>query len=247
MVSKRIFISGITGGIGAALARRLHGLGWTVGGCARSAERLQALEAELPGLWTAKADVTDAEALAAAVADFSKQAGGLDGLAHAVGSIFLKPAHLTSLAEFRATLEINLVSAFIALKAAVPLLQANGSGSIVLFSSTAAQTGLQSHESISAAKAGIEGLVRAAAATYAPRNIRVNAIAPGLVETPLSAGLLSSEPARQASEKMHPLGRIGKPEDIAAAAALLLSDEASWITGQTWPVDGGLADLRVRR
>jgi NAD(P)-dependent dehydrogenase (short-subunit alcohol dehydrogenase family) len=151
------------------------------------------------------------------------------------------------LAEFRATLEINLVSAFIALKAAVPLLQANGSGSIVLFSSTAAQTGLQSHESISAAKAGIEGLVRAAAATYAPRNIRVNAIAPGLVETPLSAGLLSSEPARQASEKMHPLGRIGKPEDIAAAAALLLSDEASWITGQTWPVDGGLADLRVRR
>lgn len=229
------------------MARRLHGAGWVVGGCARGGARLDALAAELPGLHTAVVDVRDGAALEVAVRAFAEQAGGLDSLAHAVGSIVLKPAHLTSLEEFRAALEINLVSAFAALRAALGPLQARGGGSVLLFSSVAAQVGLQNHEAISAAKAGVEGLVRAAAATYAPRNIRVNALAPGLVETPLAAGLLASEPARQASEKLHPLGRIGRPEDIAAAAALLLDPASSWITGQCWAVDGGLGAVRVRR
>ena len=106
--------------------------------------------------------------------------------------------------------------------------------------------GLANHEAIAAAKAGVIGLMLSAAATYARQRIRFNAVAPGLVRTPLTKGLVSSELAEKASVAMHPLGRLGEPEDVARAIAWLLDPAQGWITAQVIGVDGGLADVRGR-
>jgi len=105
---------------------------------------------------------------------------------------------------------------------------------------------LPSHEAIAAAKAGVVGLVRSAAATYAAKGIRVNAVEPGLVDTPMSAGITGNEMMLRASTAMHPLGRIGRPEEIASLITWLLSDSGSWVTGQVIGVDGGLGSLRAK-
>jgi len=110
-----------------------------------------------------------------------------------------------------------------------------------LISSAAAMQGIANHEAIAAAKAGILGLTLSAAATYAPMNLRVNAIAPGLTETSLTTAIMSNETSRKFSESMHALGRLGKPEDIARAIVFLLDPLNSWITGQVLAVDGGLS------
>jgi NAD(P)-dependent dehydrogenase (short-subunit alcohol dehydrogenase family) len=110
----------------------------------------------------------------------------------------------------------------------------------VSVSTVAARQGLNKHETIAAAKAGIEGLVRSAAMTYARQGIRFNAVAPAPMETPLSAPLLRTDGSRQLSESMHPLGRLGSSDEVAAAIAFLLGPDAGWITGQVWGVDGGL-------
>jgi len=116
---------------------------------------------------------------------------------------------------------------------------------VLLISSAAARAGLPNHEAIAAAKGGVSALTRSAAATYAPWGVRVNALAPGLVETPMSERITGSEKGRERSLAMHPLERLGRPADVAAAAAWLLDpDEASWVTGQTVSVDGGLAHLK---
>lgn len=179
-----------------------------------------------------------------ACADASAAAlGGLDGITNCVGSILLKPAHLTSTADWSATIATNLTSAFGCVRAAGRLLKAEG-GSVVLVSSAAARVGLANHEAIAAAKAGIMGLVLSAAATYARQKIRFNAVAPGLVRTPLAAGLVSSELAEKASIGMHPLGRLGEPGDVARAIVWLLDPAQSWVTAQVIGVDGGLADVK---
>ncbi len=246
MTTPVALIAGVTGGLGSDLARRLTAAGWHVAGYARSAEKLAALRAELPGLVTFEADATQAAQVEAAVAGTVAQCGRIDAYVHAVGSMLLKSAHLTKLEEWHRTLDVNLNSAFYGLRAAVGPMQAQNGGSIVPVSSVAAQTGLPSHEAIAAAKGGIDGLVRAAAASYAARQIRVNAVAPGLVDTPLAAPLLGSEQARAMSEKLHPLGKIGRPANITSLIAWLLSADADWVTGQVWSVDGGMAHVRPR-
>ena len=117
---------------------------------------------------------------------------------------------------------------------------------MVLLSSAAARIGLANHEAVAAAKAGVIGLTLSAAATYARARIRFNAVAPGLVRTPLSAGLLANELAAKASVAMHPLGRLGEPEDVARAICWLLDPHNDWVTGQVLGVDGGLADVKAR-
>jgi len=119
-------------------------------------------------------------------------------------------------------------------------------GSVVLVSSAAARIGLANHEAIAAAKAGIEGLTRSAAATYASRGLRFNAVAPGLLKTGLTRRLWENESAAAASAAMHPLGRLGEPEDVAGLIAWLLDPVNTWITGQVIGVDGGLADLKTK-
>lgn len=119
-------------------------------------------------------------------------------------------------------------------------------GSIVLCATAAARIGLPNHEAIAAAKGGVMGLMLSAAASYAPRNIRVNCVAPGLVNTPLSTRITSNEAAMKASSAMHALGRIGRADDVASGIAWLLDPENNWVTGQTLGIDGGLGTVRGR-
>jgi 3-oxoacyl-[acyl-carrier protein] reductase len=231
-----VVIVGASGGVGSALARRLTRNGVEVVLLGRSAEKLAALGAE--------AHVVDASG----PDDLDQVVGSLgpiQGMVNCAGSLLLKPAHVTSEAEWLQTMQANLTTAFATVRAGAKAMLAAG-GSIVLLSTAAARTGFANHEAIAAAKAGVIGLTLSAAATYAPRNIRVNCIAPGLVDTPLATRITGNEAALKASVAMHALGRIGRPEDVASAIAWLLDPENSWITGQVIGVDGGLGSLRTR-
>ena len=236
-------ITGATGGIGSALVRRLAKSGARLALAARTPEPLESLAHETGGI-AIRMDATQPAEVDAAVARTLSEHRRLDGVAHCVGSLLLKPAHLTTDEEWAQTLNANLSSAFYLLRAAARVMQRTG-GSVVLVSSAAASTGLTNHEAIAAAKGGIAAMATSAAATYASRNIRVNCVAPGLVRTPLTARLTQSEVSLKASQAMHPLGRIGEPDDVAAAIAFLLDPANNWITGQVLGVDGGLATLKV--
>lgn len=238
-------ILGATGGIGTALVRRLHARGARLVLGARTREALDALAAETDAQ-AFPLDATDPAAVQQAVEATAEAYGRLDGAACLTGSILLKPAHLTTPDEFDATLGVNLHAAFYLVRSAARAMMKEG-GSIVLMASAVARIGLVNHEAIAAAKGGVMGLTMAAAATYANRGVRVNCVAPGLVETPLSARILSTDAGRAQSEALHALGRVGQPGDVAEAVDWLLDrDRSAWVTGQTIGVDGGLGTLRAR-
>ncbi|MEM8488393.1 MAG: SDR family oxidoreductase [Bacteroidota bacterium] len=238
-------ILGASGGIGSAVSRKLASTGAHLLLGARQPAPLQALASEIGGV-AHTLDATQFDAVQGIVKQAIDQYGRLDGIANCVGSILLKPAHLTSVEEFAETINQNLNTAFYTVKAGARAMMKHG-GSIVLCSSAVARKGLVNHEAIAAAKAGIVGLAQSAAATYAPRNIRINCVAPGLVETPLSARITSSEAGRTQSEKMHALGRLGQPDDIAEGIIWLLDHtRSSWVTGQVIGIDGGLGTLFPR-
>jgi NAD(P)-dependent dehydrogenase (short-subunit alcohol dehydrogenase family) len=239
-----VLVIGGAGGIGAAVARMIVAGGGSVYLAGRDAGKLAAIGGEL-GMPYGTVEASDPDAVDACADAAVAALGGLEGIVNCAGSLILKPAHLTTTAEWQATLAANLSSAFGCVRAAGRLLKAEG-GSVVLVSSAAARVGLANHEAIAAAKAGIIGLVLSAAATYAKAKLRFNAVAPGLVRTPLTKGLVASELAEKASIGMHPLGRLGEPEDVARAIHFLLDPAQGWITGQVLGVDGGLADLRSR-
>lgn len=168
----------------------------------------------------------------------------IDGLVYCPGTINLKPFHRISIADFQAEMNINFYGAVRVLQACMKNLKKADHASVVMFSTVAVQTGLGFHAGIASAKGAIEGLTRSLAAEWAPSHIRVNAIAPSLTDTPLAQQLISTEEKKAASDKRHPLGRIGTPEDIAAAAIYLLGEESSWMTGQILHVDGGMSALK---
>ena len=235
-----IAIIGAAGAIGSALARRIKAEGGRPLLLGRSLERLATLATALEAP-VEIVEAADFEALEAVV----KRHAPINGIVNCAGSILLKSAHTTSSAEWSQLIETNLTTAFSAIRAGVKSFPATG-GSIVLVSSAAARIGLANHEAIAAAKAGVIGLTLSAAATYAPRDIRVNCVAPGLIDTPLATKITSNEVSLKASVAMHPLGRIGKPEDVASAIVWLLDPQNSWVTGQVLGVDGGLGTLRPR-
>lgn len=240
--TKNIIIGGITGGIGSALARQLVESGYKVRGYARASERIEQLSAELD-IEIASLDATDPEALVEYFKSAKDSLGEIHGYAHAIGSIFLKSAHLTSPEDWQKVINTNLNSAFYALRACAPVMQKQGSGSCLFFSTAAAQVGIANHEAIAAAKGGIDAMVRSAAATYSSRGVRINAIAPSLTDTPLSQPIVGNESALEFSKRMHPLGQIGQAADIASLAVWLLSDHARFATGQTYSLDGGISSI----
>jgi 3-oxoacyl-[acyl-carrier protein] reductase len=237
-------VLGATGGIGSELARRLTSTGARLLLAGRNGEKLREL-AESLKTDLFQLDAVDLDRVDACLNQAQERFGRIDGVANCVGSLLLKPAHRTSVAEWDATLAANLTSAFATVRAAARAMMADG-GSIVLVSSAAARVGLPNHEAIASSKAGVIGLTLSAAATYADRGIRVNCVAPGLVRTPLTARLTGNEATLKASTAMHPLGRIGEPADVAASIAWLLDPQQNWITGQVLGVDGGLSTLRTR-
>lgn len=235
-------IFGAAGGIGGETARRLKRRGHDLHLVGRTRDTLDAIAAELEAT-RSLADVEVPDSIATAVAEAG---GSLAGLVYAVGTINLKPLGRLTAADFERDFRVNAMGAAAAVQAALPALKAHdGIASVLFFSSVAVSQGFASHASISMAKGAVEGLTRALAAELAPR-IRVNAIAPSLTRTPLAAGLLAQPAMAQALGQMHPMARLGEAEDIAGLAAFLMSDEASWITGQIIGVDGGRATLRTK-
>lgn len=243
MKNSVIIIGGISGGIGAALAKRLIKSGHTVCGYARSSDRLDALRAEHPKVKTKVCDATQPEALNACFDEIAADHGTIQAYVHAIGSIFLKPAHLTSDEDWNQTLLTNLNSAFYALRAATKYMNKQNSGTCLFFSTSAAQAGIANHEAIAAAKGGIEAMVRSAAATYASRGIRMNAIAPSLTNTPLADPMTGNPKMLEATKKMHPLGDIAQPDDVASLAEWLISESAKFVTGQIFALDGGISSI----
>lgn len=241
--SSAYVLFGGAGGLGTAVARRLVKAGARVALVSRDRERA-ATAAEPLGALPLVANPTRFADADDALSRAQEQFGPLAGVACCVGSVRLGPAHLTDEATLRDVLDANLVSAFSCLRAAARALERGGS--VVLVSSAAAHVGLGSHEAIAAAKGGVSALVRSAAATYAPRGLRVNAVAPGLVRTPASAAITSRPKALETSTAMHALGRIGEPDDVAGLVDWLLGPDSAWITGQVVGVDGGLATVRAR-
>ncbi len=234
-----LLIFGATGGIGQALARTLAASGRAIHLAARDPA---ALGAEL-GAPVSTFDARDDASIAAAVADATTDAG-LGGLAWCVGSIVLKPLARASADDFLDAFRLNVLGAALAIKAAQPAL-AKAGGAVLLFSSVAVRQGFPMHSVISAAKGGVEGLALALAAELAP-SVRVNCIAPSLMRSKMAAPLLSNPAMEKAMGAMHPLGRIGTPEDAAQLGAFLLGPQASWMTGQILGVDGGRGTLRVK-
>jgi NAD(P)-dependent dehydrogenase (short-subunit alcohol dehydrogenase family) len=239
-----ILIYGGSGGIGAATARALHARGYRLHLVGRDAGRLETVAGEVGASFTA-GDIADdavfAQATEAAAAD-----GALAGLVYAVGTINLKPVTRLSGEDFLKDFSVNALGAAKAIQAALPALkQAEGTAGIMLFSTVAVAQGFAAHASVAMAKGAVEGLTLALAAELAPK-IRVNCIAPSLTKTPLAKALTGNEAMAKAIAELHPMQRLGEPEDIAPLAALLVSQEASWITGQIIGVDGGRSSLRTK-
>ena len=237
-------VIGATGGIGSALCRRLATGGARLVLGSRTPERLEPLARDLDAA-PHVLDATRFDEVEACIAAAVNLYGRIDGVANCVGSVVLKPAHLTGEELFNETIALNLGSAFATVRSAVRPMMKTG-GSIVLVSSAAASVGLVNHEAIAAAKGGINGLVHSAAATYARYGIRVNAVAPGLVRTPLTESITGNEAAERASIAMHAAGRLGTPRDVASVMAWLLNPRNDWVTGQVFAIDGGLSTVRTR-
>ena len=166
----------------------------------------------------------------------------IHGFVYLPGSINLRPFKGLSVEAFKQDLEINLISLIKVLKTVMPKLIAADNSSIVLMSTVAVQRGMPFHSSVSASKGAIEGLTKSLAAEYAPK-IRVNAVAPSIVDTPLANRFLNNDLKIEKSAQKHPMKRVGNSTDIAETINFLLSDKSSWMTGQIIGVDGGTSTL----
>ena len=233
-------ITGASGGIGRALARQLHSQGCRIVAVSRDADRLTDVDATV----RIAADVTTPDGAALAI-DASQEALGTVPtlLAHCIGSTLIAPLHRTRTEAYREVMRVNLDSAVFMLQAWITALQ-GAPGAAVFASSVVARIGVANHEAIAAAKGGIEALVRSSAATYASQGLRINAVAPGMTETPMTASMLKMPAMREGAAKQYPLGGVQTAAQVAHVMAWLLGDGAARLTGQVLAVDGGFTTVR---
>lgn len=229
-MSSTYFIVGATSGIGQELANQLADQGYDLVSISRSEDADPPLDTHY------SVDILDQNP------EWPSFDDSIEGIAYCPGSINLKPFPSLKLDDFRNDWEINVEGFIKTLKQYRKNLKKADQASVVAFSTVAVQQGMAFHSSVSASKGAIEGIVRSLASEWAP-DIRVNAVAPSLTDTPMARSLLSNEKRRKKSEQRHPLKRIGTTEDIAHAAKYLLTDQSSWVTGQIMHVDGGLSSL----
>ena len=234
-------IFGATGGMGTAILRGLGQQGYRVTAVGRDEQHLAVMAQETQcDIHTLQrpSDFLRVEEIVAA----ANSTQPVSVVVNCLGSIWLKPSSATSESDWSDLVSLHLSSCFGITRAVAKKIRQPCK--VVFFSSAAAQTGMPNHEAIAAVKAGVEGLVRSAAATYARRQLSFYAIAPGMVETGATEHLLVSDAMKQLSATQHPLGRIGQPDDIAKWVAAIINPHLQWASGMVLPVDGGLAHLR---
>ncbi|OON68266.1 SDR family oxidoreductase [Hymenobacter sp. CRA2] len=240
----RVFlVTGASAGIGAAVAQELLGFGATVVAAARRPEPLQAAvdawQQEGLDAHAVAADVSTAAGRQALLAEVRARHGRLDGLVNNVGTNIRKPTADYQEGEYQHVMQTNLDSAFALCQLVYPLLKESGAGSIVNIASVAGLTHVRTGAVYGMTKAAMVQLTRYLAAEWAPDHIRVNCVAPWYIQTPLAAGVLSNEAYRAEVISRTPMGRVGEPQEVAAAVAFMCLPAASYITGQTLAVDGG--------
>ena len=226
---KNILVVGGTSGIGKSLVEKLKNA---------DANVINASRSKADGVDNIPLDVTE---------DFQKiddLPDQLDGLVYCPGSINLKPFQSLKPEDYLEDFNLNVVGGLNVVKASLKGLKKSKSASIIFFSTVAVTQGMSFHTSVAAAKGALEGVTRSLAAEFARQNIRVNAIAPSLTDTPMAKSLLSSDDKRKASEERHPLKRVGAADEMADAALYLLSDATAWMTGQILHLDGGMSSIR---
>ena len=235
-MSEKYLIVGATGSIGSNLATQLYDSNKKVHLVGRNEDETKSLSEKLGFTYTIADVLKDGF-----VEKIKSDVNDIKGIAYCVGSIDLKPLKISSESDFNKCMKLNLYSAVDLIKGFQDSLKKN-KGSIVLFSTVAAQRGFTNHSIIASAKAAVEGLAVSIAAEFAP-NIRVNCVALSLTNSKIAQPILKNTVLAQGIAKAHPLKRIGEGKDGAALAKFLLTEESSWVTGQVIAVDGGRSKL----
>ena len=235
-MSEKYLIFGATGSVGSSLAEQLKNSGNDIHLVARNENEVKAIAEKLGCSYTL-ADVLEDGFIEKVKSDINN----IKGIAYCVGSIDLKPLRMITEADMNKCMKLNLYSAIEAIKGFQESLKKN-KGSVVLFSTVAAQRGFTNHTIIASAKAAVEGLTVTLAAEFAP-NIRVNCIAPSLSKSKIAEPMLKNPAIAEGIAKAHPLKRLGEGKDSAALANFLITEESSWVTGQVIAVDGGRSKL----
>ncbi|MDA7444265.1 SDR family oxidoreductase [Candidatus Pelagibacter ubique] len=235
-MSEKYLIFGATGSVGSSLAEQLKNSGNDIHLIARNENEVKTIAEKLGCTYTV-ADVLEEGFIEKVKSDISE----IKGIAYCVGSIDLKPLRMVTEADINKCMKLNLYSAIEAIKGFQESLKKN-KGSVVLFSTVAAQRGFTNHTIIASAKAAVEGLTVTLAAEFAP-HIRVNCIAPSLSKSKIAEPMLKNPAIAEGIAKAHPLKRLGEGKDSAALAKFLITEESSWITGQIIAVDGGRSKL----
>ena len=235
-MSEKYLIFGATGSVGSSLAEQLKNSGNDIHLVARNESEVKAIAEKLGCTYTV-VDVLEDGFIEKVKSDINE----IKGIAYCVGSIDLKPLRMVTEADMNKCMKLNLYSAIEAIKGYQESLKKN-KGSVVLFSTVAAQRGFTNHTIIASAKAAVEGLTVTLAAEFAP-HIRVNCIAPSLSKSKIAEPMLKNPVIAEGIAKAHPLKRLGEGKDSAALARFLITGESSWITGQIIAVDGGRSKL----
>lgn len=248
LAGKVAFVTGGGSGIGAATAQRMAQEGATVVICGRRKAPLdavvQTIQAAGGKAFAVVADVSNEAQIVGALEQAAKDHGGLDIVVNNAMAFTWGGIDSMSTADWHANFNTSVDGTFWGTRTALQLMKARG-GAIVNISSICGTLGTPYMAGYSAAKAAVINFSRAAAAEGAPAGIRVNVVVPAVVETPATAGMLADEGSRKNTEKLIPMGRVGQPEELANAVLFLASDEASYITGATIPVDGGRSAVLV--